>query len=210
PIVFLADPAGVFDHPIRVHIDRSGKDARGYMAIHADGPAFHAPALAHSGEWARREQVERQFQAAESHRLHYVAATRAGAMLVITQREKRSEANPWQFFQKWLEGRPRLLDPGPQVPPVENVPTINLAEAEAARVTSEARWARCRRETYAVSAAKKLSVPGQLRPSTGEHGTEWGTVIHLLLETAMRDSNANLRELAYTSLRELGSDLAEH
>ena len=35
-------------------------------------------------------------------------------------------------------------------------------------------------------------------PATGEHGTEWGTVIHLLLETAMVRPGADLHQLART------------
>src|SRR5690606_15891294 len=45
--------------------------------------------------------------------------------------------------------------------------------------------------------------------ATGEHGTEWGTVIHLLLETALVQPGADLRQLARLALVEEGLDAGQ-
>ena len=63
--------------------------------------------------------------------------------------------------------------------------------------------------SYALVAAKAISVSGSVPGATaGEHGTEWGTVIHTLLEAAMRDPGADLHDLAYASLQHEGLDPA--
>ena len=69
------------------------------------------------------------------------------------------------------------------------------------------RWQETLAKSYALVAAKAISVSGSVPGATaGEHGTEWGTVIHSLLEAAMRDSGADLHDLAYASLLEEGLD----
>jgi ATP-dependent helicase/nuclease subunit A len=63
--------------------------------------------------------------------------------------------------------------------------------------------------TFALAAAKAISVtPTKLPPSSGEHGTEWGSVVHSLLEIAMRHPAADLRRLAEALLLEQSLDPA--
>ena len=58
PIVFLCDPTGQFDHPVDLHVDRSGASARGYMAVYEPRPNVgYAPPrlLAYPSDWRRLE-----------------------------------------------------------------------------------------------------------------------------------------------------------
>jgi ATP-dependent helicase/nuclease subunit A len=50
----------------------------------------------------------------------------------------------------------------------------------------------------ALGAAELLRTP----TGEGDHGTSWGTVIHVLLETAMREPAADLADLARSALEE--------
>ncbi len=240
PVVFLADPIGEFEHPVQVHIDRSGDAVRGYLALHGErrGNA-PPPLLARPRDWEEFEAKEKCFGRAEATRLLYVAATRAGSGLVVTQRAKGNHLNPWKFFAPRLEGLPELADPGPQEAPAAS--RVKVAEDEPARATEaiRARWEAAREPSYsllrakedAVEAAALLGVtngdaatgeaaragsppakedpsPG---PASGEHGTEWGEVIHALLEAAMANPEADLRALAQAELAEhgLGPSLAD-
>ncbi len=118
PVVFLADPTGQWDHPVKLHIDRSGSQVRGYLAIH--GPETRqgtGPLLACPERWDDLERKEREFQTAETNRLLYVAATRAGTCLLVTQRASRAQDNPWQPLAERLGDRGVHEDPGPQPAP---------------------------------------------------------------------------------------------
>ena len=71
------------------------------------------------------------------------------------------------------------------------------------------RWtARCT-PTYDVNRVKAMTVKGAMvSAAPGEHGTEWGTVLHLLLEAAMAESGGQLEPLAASALQE--HDLDPH
>src|SRR5262249_935282 len=104
PVVFLAGAAGQFDHPVGLHVDRSGDKVRGYAAIYgAPRDWGKAPLLARPNDWDQLAAEEGRFLDGEKHRLLYVAATRAGSELVIVQRDARNDYNPWEFFGQYLE-----------------------------------------------------------------------------------------------------------
>jgi hypothetical protein len=90
PVVFLADPTGAFSHEPQIHIDRSGGPTRGYMAIYGKTSGYHPPLLAYPEQWKTFAEEEQQFQKAEKDRLLYVATTRAGNRLIVSQREEGS------------------------------------------------------------------------------------------------------------------------
>ena len=206
PIVFLADPSGESDHDVDLHIDRSGNLVRGYLAIYGEKQGWQQPPLlAHPKGWEDLAEEEQKFRAAENQRLLYVAATRAGTMLTITEREKGNNWNPWKFFEQWLKDSPQLDSPDQYI--AKSVRPINLTYRDVRDSVQEIqqRWDAVARPTYATAAAKEISLSG-VKPalSKGEHGTEWGSVIHILLETAMRSPEANLQRLAATALTEYG------
>ena len=209
PVVFLADPTGESSHELEVHIDRSEGPARGYMAIYGQRNGFRRPLLAYPEQWQELKMEEGKFQEAEINRLLYVAATRAGNRLVITQRQRSNQRNPWAPLNAHLENCKQLKRPEVIAPFQESLVIIGDGEpAEATKAVGD-RWKKTVERSYILAAAKAISVSGSVKgPTTGEHGTEWGTVIHAILEAAMRDSHANFHDLAYASLQHEGLDPA--
>ena len=137
-----------------------------------------------------------------------MAATRAGNRLVVTRRPGRgSHYSPWEFFRDWLAGAPELPDPGPQQAPATGSVTVSAADVAAAEAAIAARWRQAGAATYDLRGAKELAVSAaelHRRPAAGEHGTEWGTVIHFLLETALREPGRDLAGQARAALEEQG------
>ena len=213
PVVFLVDPAGESDHDVDLHIDRSGDSVRGYLAIFGEPQGWQSPPLvAHPRGWQALAAEEQKFRDAENQRLLYVAATRAGAMLTITEREKGNNWNPWQFFKEHLGESPSLEDPGERVAKPVKPMIVTSGNVRDAAAEIQQRWETVLRPTYATAAAKAISLgDGRRGVTSGEHGTEWGTVIHLLLETAMRSPGIDLKRLAASVLTDQGlaSELAE-
>jgi ATP-dependent helicase/nuclease subunit A len=206
PFVFLVDPAGEADRDVDVHVDRSGESARGYVPIFGQkrGDKFHfrVPLLAQPPGWEALAQTEQEFRDAEEARMRYVAATRAGVQLVISQREgKSNNKNPWQPFEPFLAGAPALADPGPMESPARRSPAFDSAAWQCSMQNIEARWKRVGRLSYDVQAIKAATLPGGLKPhSKEEHGAEWGNAIHTLLEAAIIRPEADLRPLAISVL----------
>lgn len=209
PVVFLADPTGAFSHEPQIHIDRSGSVVRGYLAIYGPSNNFHHPLLAYPERWQEFAEEEEKFLKAEKDRLLYVAATRAGDRLVVTQRGRDNYRNPWSPLSAHLDGCGDMEVPKAAAPlKAAGVAVGDTDPALAATAISE-RWQGSLTPSYNLVAAKAISVSGPVPGATaGEHGTEWGTVIHALLEAAMRDPGADLHDLAYASLQHEGLDPA--
>jgi ATP-dependent helicase/nuclease subunit A len=208
PVVFLADPCGDREHTVELHIDRSGDRVRGYLAIYGELVGYTRPLLAHPLDWDTLAAEEQRFADAEKLRLLYVAATRAGAQLTVTLRDSYAGSNPWNFFATHLQDAPALADPGPPtaVPALEEITLDDETVARACDAIGR-RWETILQPTYATAAAKSLALGERAMPvAAGEHGTEWGTVIHLLLQTAMQDPKADLDALARAALAEQGLD----
>lgn len=234
PVVFLAAPAGEWDHGVELHIDRSGPRILGYMGIRGGSDNFGSVSLlACPAGWDEAAELEKLFLDAEALRLRYVAATRAGSALIITQRtsEGKNRRNPWKYFLAHLSCEPELTDPGAQAAPVVPQVSLSTKEVEEARDGILSRLARCEVPTFDARAAKEYALaqplpakdgPGLEKPAAppavaetgtetpaageGEHGVEWGTVIHLLLEAAAREPGADLEKLAAAALPESGLD----
>ena len=149
PVVFLADPTGNYEHPIDLHIDRAGKKVRGYMAVYAPRPEGSQAAprpLALPSDWAKQEDTETGFLQAENERLLYVAATRAGTCLVVSERAKRPKDNPWHSLAESLADRESHRDPGAQVAPPRPQISVSLEDVKsAAKTKSTDGWSTLRR-----------------------------------------------------------------
>ena len=215
PVVFLADPTGGNgNHPVSVHIDRSGPESLGYLSLTQKNGYQHR-VLAQPPGWEEKEAREAKFAQAEEERLLYVAATRAGSGLFISQRESSPGANRWRPFEKFLGGAPELEPPALAEPETEPGPgpARELDPAQAAQELEQIgeRWARAVRPSYRSGAAKEVSM-GLVDWSgrEGGRGKEWGSVIHNLLEAALNDPEADLGPLAVSFLgdQELDLDLA--
>jgi ATP-dependent helicase/nuclease subunit A len=224
PVVFLASAYGDSDHPVDLFVDRSGDRVLGYMAVRApDRGRRKGGVLAQPRGWETLAERERRFQTAEELRLRYVAATRCSEALVVTQRSSqgRNRNNAWRHFKECLP--PEILnDPGPAGPPLEQFEPVTLEESTTAAEKIESRLEGARLPTYRVSAAKEHALaraggPISQTPSEeggpegatgtapdGEHGVEWGQVIHGLLELAMGGGQVELLPWARTLLEENG------
>jgi len=203
PVVFLADPSGEFSHGVELHVDRSGSKVRGYMAVYGEQEGYQRPLLAHPSGWDALSETEEEFRDAEKLRLLYVAATRAGAQLVVAQRVKGNHRNPWSFFKEHMVGSSSFEDPGDvTISQAQGVP-IGMIDAVQAGEAVRVRWEEAIRPSYATAAAKEISML-EARPSRSTEGlgSGWGNVIHLLVEAATKSPAAELGPLAESSLAE--------
>jgi ATP-dependent helicase/nuclease subunit A len=222
PVVFLADPSGEFEHDIERHIDRSGGKILGYLAIYRGGSQYgRGKLLAHPAHWESLVEREREFARAEALRLRYVAATRAGAATIITQRCRQNSSNPWCHFEPFIDRDSDLPDPGPLKPPQEEKAAITSDEIGVETAAVTARLESVLMPTYDARGAKEYAFalptaaplpetavaeadghPSSTTP--GEHGVEWGEVIHLLLQAGMAEKGADMEVLAAATLAEAG------
>ncbi len=211
PVVFLADPTGRRRFPVEHHIDRSTGAAKGYMAVNELKEGFADPLrLAQAPGWDDTlAPLEHSFTDAEELRLMYVAATRAGTRLIITQRPSGSDRNYWSFFTGHLEDAPSLADPGP-VSSAPDRAAEDLSPDEAARANAAIarKWESALEPSY-----KKVTATGLLKeweggngPISGGMGPGWGNVVHSLLQAAAVDTGFDLASLAETALRDNGLD----
>ncbi len=204
PIVFLADPAGEYQHDVEMHIDRQGEWPRGYLAIpgRRRGQWGPRPWLAHSPGWSEFAAEEQRYLDAENNRLLYVAATRAAAKLVIAQRsDPRQKANPWRLFHTYLADRPVFDDPGPPEPRPFASLSITPEQLRVRDQEREERWRNAIRPSYQVSAIKHAALqPGPKPRGAFDRRAQWGNVIHALLQAAMEHPQADRRGLALSLL----------
>jgi ATP-dependent helicase/nuclease subunit A len=207
PVVFLADPGGQPRMGRLLHV-RRGERTTGHLAVEQENQPHGGRLLAHPPDWEALREEEERFETAERVRLLYVAATRAGSLLVVSRRAgARQRQSPWHFFGDWLEGAPEL--DVPETAPEPTAPGAAVDEPEVASALEEiaARWSRCRAPSHDVRGAKELALSLtelHRRTPAGEHGTEWGTVLHFLLESSLRTPLAHLPTLAESALAEQG------
>ena len=224
PVVFLADPSGESEHEVERHIDRSGGKVLGYLAIYRGGTQYgKGKLLAHPADWESLAEREGEFARAEALRLRYVAATRSGSATIITQRARQNNRNPWCHFEPHLEAGCDLPDPGPQEAPTAERVSLAPAEVEEATAAIASRLSATREATYDARGAKEFALslpagkesvgvvmdaggPVPSKPPEGEHGVEWGEVVHLLLQAMLENPGAELERIAATALAGAGLD----
>jgi ATP-dependent helicase/nuclease subunit A len=218
PVVFLANPYGDSAHDVALHIDRSSGDVIGYLAVYGEPSTWTTPLLAHPPEWDDLAQRESRFLEAEALRLRYVAATRAGAALIVTRKDSGSGRSPWKYFHEHLGPDREIEDFGPAAIPVEERISITVEEEAQAQSDIADRFYRVLNPTYDAWRAKEYALAqgtaettdGQLETEQkrdgaleeivheGEHGLEWGTLVHTLLQLAMNQPAADLNRAAMT------------
>ena len=218
-VVFLADPCGGVSPRVDVHIRRDGGRAVGWFKLgrrytRQDGsPGFTL--LGEHADWPLHEQAEQPFLDQEQTRLYYVAATRAREMLVIS-RHGQKDAPAWGILTGALDDAKELRVPAkvpvsPSVPPTCS--SNARAEAGAARLAADARVKQASWSITSVTAeAKHLGRMSALAATASEDdatrvvaqntashradaGMAWGTLIHGLLEHAMRHTAATREDL---------------
>ena len=223
-VVFLADPCGGVGRWVDVHIRRDGARALGWFKVERKSEgSFAAKLLGEHKDWAQHKQAEEPYLEAEEKRLLYVAATRAREMLVVS-RYTGSVRNPaWQVLNQHLAGAKELPVPASVTVARPRPATWSAkvqAEGLAARFTAEGLVSRPSWSITSVTAEARhiarmaaAADPGgpaepddatrvvtQDTPShRADAGMAWGTLIHGLLEHAMRhpgSTREDLRRLA--------------
>jgi len=212
PVVFLADPTGKVSRIPTMHVNRGGKGTAGYLTVSEEVGGYGRRLLAQPPGWEGLREEEARFAAAELTRLQYVAATRARSMLVVTRKRKWRNTNHWDFFSSHLDGFPLIDDPGAQRAPAGEGYEVTTTEIARREGEIAERYSRIRCPSYALAppSSRKASAPSALdlhRPGDdGEHGRSWGTVVHFLLELAIRERSADLNDLARHRIMEEGLD----
>ena len=215
-VVFLADPDGGFKSRVDVHIERTELNARGWLKLvrRTEG-SFRVTLLGEHVDWPAHEAAEMPYLSAEEDRLQYVAATRAREMVVISRATERLNSPAWSVLDKLP---PQALELPSSLPtnvfpaPLLDCSLATQALADAARstaheavnqpswaitsVTAEAHHIGTMTPSADASADDPSKVVTTDTPShRADAGLAWGTLIHGLLEHAMRHKNASYTDL---------------
>ncbi len=219
-VVFLADPAGAVKARADLRIERDGLKARGWMQIVKKSDfTYNEPVIGEHADCAMHEANELPYVAAEEDRLLYVAATRGRELLIVSRWQKKPGEGAWGTLAPFLTDARELAAPTE----VEAAPasvlacdTATRAVAERARLvahdhvnvpswsitsaTAEAHHIAQMTRAVEASADDPSKVVVANTPShRADAGQAWGTLVHGLLEHAMRHANtsaADLRRLA--------------
>ena len=197
--------------------------AKGYFEIVEDRGGYGNRVIAAPKDWDAHDTEELKYRQAEMDRLMYVAATRAREMLVVGRYAGAmgSKKGAWAVLTAAMADAPALAVPAVVAAPVPASVDLSLAAADSARTAVERAHDIARQPSWAATSVTaetkhlpRLSVDGadaldaadptravlQDRPShRADAGLAWGTLIHGLLEHAMRHPGAtrdDLRRLA--------------
>lgn len=208
PVVFLADPVRGWIDSIEVRVVRDGLSAIGYFELSRPKGEFGRTCLGRPADWEDHENQERAYVEAEQRRLLYVAATRARDLLVVSRPAKAGgRSRPWQMLEPYLAKAPALALPPVAVPPRPALPDLSAGARTAAQAAREARLEALRAPSWQVESVtgtahragpygRPLQEGKTREPDTG---MAWGSLIHFLLEHAMRGPHrdrAHLERLA--------------
>jgi ATP-dependent helicase/nuclease subunit A len=222
-VVFLVDPCGGFKPKVDIRIIRDGSardglGARGYFSITREA-GWKKIVMAEPAGWDTYEAEERQYLDAEESRLLYVAATRARDALVVSRWARGGGRAPAWAALSPLPATAKEL-PTPSVVAQPAAATVDLSDArrnradaarqtvhERASVTSWSATSVTAEAKHIVAIARSADLPEPApddptrvvstdTPSRrADAGTAWGTLIHALLEHAMRQKAATREDL---------------
>ena len=139
PVVVLAEPAGAWDPPTQLFVERVGARAVGWLSVEekGEGPWARALVVARPRAWARKLALAEHFDAAEDVRLLYVAATRARETLLVAHNPESPPKSPWWVLAEWLLERGRRV----VLPTTPGPPRVELQEDPAGLAEEAARGA---------------------------------------------------------------------
>ena len=105
--------------------------------------------------------------------------------------------NPWKFFAGHLEGCTDLEYPGHlPAPHYEQIPS-GKSELPDSPGDLAGAWSVVREPGYRIVQARQVALESGIGfAATGEHGTEWGSAIHRLLQAKMENPDADLQHMA--------------
>ena len=215
-VVFLADPAGGLTPRVDVHIERVEMGALGWLKIvRTTEGSFAAKVLGEHADWPTHEAAEMPYLQAEEDRLLYVAATRAREVLVVSRSMEKLRSPAWGVLNTFLAGAIELPVP-PSVSAAPVVPLdcksamqiaasnrrtvahslVNQPSWQVTSVTAEARHIASMTRSFVASADDPSKVLTADTPThRADAGQAWGTLIHGLLEHAMRQKHATSDDL---------------
>ena len=215
-VVFLADPCGGWNASADLHVERQGLTAQGWCQVKkASDKPYMAPILGEHRDWPVHEAAELPYLQAEDDRLLYVAATRARELLVISRWMGNQSTPAWGVLNGFLTGVPELPVPAsaaaPMALPLDTSPSARVA-AETTRAAghaavTHASWSitSVTAEAHHVARMVRSAEPEAqdptkvVRTDTPAHradaGQAWGSLIHGLLEHAMRHPAATREDL---------------
>ncbi len=150
-VVFLADATRGLGEWVDVHIERTSGPARGYFAITTKN-GWQAKPVAEPAGWDAHQAAEMKHVAAERKRLAYVAATRAGELLVVSrvapESAKEDKEAAWRRLLPFLGEAAELAVPDYSPPAAApagvaatDAASALTARAEAMAVLVEPSWA---------------------------------------------------------------------
>ena len=204
PVVFLADPVRGWIDRIDVRVVRDGLSALGYFELSRPKGDYGQTVLGRPAGWKEHQEQERAYIEAEQRRLLYVAATRARDLLVVSRPANAGgRSRPWQMLEPYLAKAPALAVPPVAVPPAPTLPDLSAGARAAAEAAREARLETLRAPSWQVESVTGTAhragpyghplQEGKTRePDTG---MAWGSLIHFLLEHAMRGPQRNRAHL---------------
>ena len=208
PVVFLADPVRGWIDRIDVRVVRDGLSALGYFELSRPKGDYGQTVLGRPAGWKEHQEQERAYIEAEQRRLLYVAATRARDLLVVSRPANAGgRSRPWQMLEPYLAKAPALAVPPVAVPPAPTLPDLSAGARAAAEAAREARLETLRAPSWQVESvtgtAHRAGPYGhplqEGRTREPDTGMAWGSLIHFLLEHAMRGpqrDRAHLERLA--------------
>ena len=208
PVVFLADPLGGLKARADIRVVREGARALGYFQITRSRADWGVTLLAEPEGWDAHEAAELEYVRAEETRLLYVASTRARDLLVVSRwAGSQSRQRPWTPFDAHLGDARELPLPRQLTLHFHSLGELGAparetaaARRQAARATAAAPSWRVESVTATAHKAGPVGRPLQAgRTREPDTGMAWGTLVHGLLEHAMRGPHrdrAHLERLA--------------
>jgi ATP-dependent helicase/nuclease subunit A len=219
-VVFLADPFGTYPPRADIRIVRKADGpAMGYLLITKKRGEHGHELVAEPVGWDAHEAEELRYLEAERERLLYVAATRARELCAVGRWAKPGDpGSAWAPLEDYLGSAPELPVPATASAPPDGKVNLSLAvEAKAARARDaahaharQASWSATSvtGETKLVSRIVAVSDAGAATAHDpggvviadtptrrADAGMAWGTLVHGLLEHAMRHKSATREDL---------------
>jgi ATP-dependent helicase/nuclease subunit A len=217
-VVFLADPLAGIKPRADVRIIRREDDDRpvGYLEIKPAEKNWSPKPIALPPDWDRLAAEEVEYLKAEGDRLLYVAATRAKDMLVVGRPTKTKEGQAWTDLDPFLQNVPELPVPAAAALPAPVHVDLSREAFQRDMEAAAAAHHRARQPSWSATSVTaetkrfpRITVgPDDVAeddptraivldtPSRrADAGVLWGTLIHGLLEHAMRHESATREDL---------------
>ncbi|MFH1421344.1 MAG: UvrD-helicase domain-containing protein [Planctomycetota bacterium] len=190
-IVFLVDPLGKWESDPEFHVDRIGKQAKGYFFVSIKRE-HQKTAIAQPPGWDNISLHEKEFLNAERSRLSYVAATRAADVLIVCGVHGKEDKNPWTELYDSIPDNKKI-----------SIPEIQIIKQEEAVISQELLDSvhRKQKERLNIAVAEsfgKTSVVKEIKSEfifdstksdNNERGASWGRIIHCALEALGKGIN---------------------